>query len=240
MISRLFFIFAFLVCNPFYGQDSQIDALQKDDGPITVKKFEDEFQEEYTGNDFDYEEDGDSENLISKLVRSFMEGMEDLFGFDLEPETYRTIETILYIVLIAIGLYFMVRLLMGQKATAFFGSNNRAISPMLAQEEDISQIDLQALIDNALKQSDYRLAVRYMFLKVLKDLSGRNLIQWHFDKTNNDYLRELSSQQLQGEFRTVSRLYNYIWYGEFPINKERFVKAQAKFDQLQNSIRKHG
>lgn len=238
----LIFIFSFLLFGPLTAQeDPSVDSLKKDDSSVVVNDFAEEFQDDYDGGAFEYEREGtNSDNIISRMINSFLQWIQDIFGFEMDPDTYEVIQTIFYIIIIAVGLYFMVRLLLGQQATSFFGGKNTALAPLRTQEEDLTQIDLQALIDSALKQSDYRLAVRYMFLKVLKDLSVKKLIDWHFEKTNKDYLAELKNEGLQDDFKVVSRLYDYIWYGEFPINKERFVKAQARFDQLQKTIRKHG
>lgn len=242
MSRKLIFIFSILVFGTAMGQPQDPSKdLKVDDSSVVVNDFAEDFQQEYDGSDFDYEKEGaSSDNFISRMIDSFLQWLQDLFGFEMDPETYEVIETILYVILIAVGLYFMVRLLLGHQATSFLGGKNTALAPLRTQEEDLTQIDLQALIDDALKQSDYRLAVRYMFLKALKDLSGKKLIEWHFEKTNKDYLSELESPVLKDNFKAVSRLYDYIWYGEFPINKERFVKAEARFDQLQKSIRKHG
>lgn len=242
MIKRFYLILGLLFFGQINGQETAVqDSLVEDREPIQVNEFQEDFQQNYTDNDFNYEEGrGASENFLGRLVSWFLDGLRDLFGIDIDPDTYELMENILYVILIAVGLFFLVRLLLGQQATSFFGGNNAALAPLRTQEEDLTQIDLQALIDKALKQGDYRLAVRYMFLKSLKELSGKQLIQWHFEKTNNDYLGELTTPDLKKEFKTVSRLYDYIWYGEFPIDRARFAKAKVRFDQLHKTIAKHG
>ena len=208
---------------------------------MEARSFDGELQDKYSGRSFNYEEGGGTgENLIGRVIGGFLQWLAELFGVELSPETYKVVETILYVLLIAVGLYLMVRLLLGQQATAFFGGNNTALAPMRTQEEDLTQIDLQALINEALQQGDYRLAVRYLFLKSLKDLSVKRLIDWHFEKTNTDYLNELESAEIKTEFRAVSRLYDYVWYGEFPIDQQRFDQAQQRFEQLQKTIARHG
>lgn len=242
MINRLLVILSILCLSPLQAQDEAVaDSLLTDNAPIKMTDFEPDFQDKYADSDFNYEEGRTgSGNFISRMVNAFLSWLQEVFGVEIDPDTYELIETILYILLIAVGLYFMVRLLLGQKAVALFGGDNTALAPLRTQEEDLSQIDLQALINQALKQSDYRLAVRYMFLKVLKELSGKKLIEWHYEKTNNDYLKELKSPGLKHDFKTVSHLYDYIWYGEFPINEERFLMAQAQFDHLEKTIKKSG
>jgi hypothetical protein len=235
-------IFLLLLVLPLlsFGQQ-QATPITYDNEQIEARSFDGELQDKYSGSSFNYEEGGGTgENLIGRVIGGFLQWLAELFGVELSPETYKVVETILYVLLIAVGLYLMVRLLLGQQATAFFGGNNTALAPMRTQEEDLTQIDLQALINEALQQGDYRLAVRYLFLKSLKDLSGKRLIDWHFEKTNTDYLNELESAEIKTEFRAVSRLYDYVWYGEFPIDQQRFDQAQQRFEQLQKTIARHG
>ncbi|NQX78059.1 DUF4129 domain-containing protein [Gilvibacter sp.] len=236
----LIYILLWLV--PLIGfSQEEPTPVNYDDAPVESRQFESELEDKYDGSSFDYEESaGSGENVIARVIGGFLDWLAEIFGVEMSPETYKIVETLLYVIMIAGGLYLMVRLLLGQQATAFFGGNNTALAPILAQEEDLAQIDLQALIDEALQQGDYRLAVRYMFLKALKELSGKRLIEWHFEKTNNDYLRELESDQLKDEFKTVSRLYDYVWYGEFPIDKQRFNQAAQRFEQLQKTINRYG
>ena len=217
------------------------ETIQTDSSPIRVKEFNKELSESYTAGDFNYQESrGQSENLLRRFINWFLDIIRDIFGVDIDRDTYDLMETILYISLIAVGLYFMVRLLLGQQATAFFSGNSKTIAPLNVSEEDITQIDLDALINQALSQKDYRLAVRYMYLKVLKQLTFKEIINWHFEKTNSDYYREIESEALKENFEDVSYLYEYVWYGEFPLDAKGFQRAQTLFHTMNTKIDRHG
>jgi hypothetical protein len=71
----------------------------------------------------------------------------------------------------------------------------------------------------------------------LKKLSERNIIEWHVDKTNTDYLYEIQSKELKDNFQYLSYLYNYIWYGEFEMNDTTFNQAQKAFEKTLQSMR---
>ncbi len=212
-----------------------------DETVIETRSFDDDLSKKYSGNEFDYDQiRGESQNLLRQFIDWFFRTLEDLFGIEIDPELYSLMETLLYIVLIGIGLYFMVRLLMGQQATSFFKGKSKALAPLAIQEEQLQQTDFDAFIKEAKAQGDYRLAIRYQYLKVLRALSQGNLIDWHFEKTNSDYMREINSAEVKEGFGKVSYLYDYIWYGEFGINEGEYQKADRSFESLLKSIRKHG
>jgi len=63
-------------------------------------------------------------------------------------------------------------------------------------------------------------------------LIKQTTIEWHFDKTNNDYLNEIKDSQTKSLFKRVSYIYDYVWYGEFPIDETGFNKNKNDFNQL--------
>ncbi|WP_432410809.1 DUF4129 domain-containing protein [Rasiella sp. SM2506] len=105
-------------------------------------------------------------------------------------------------------------------------------------EEIIKTRDIQKLIDNALLQHNYRLAVRYYYLLILKRLTDAELIEYEFDKTNSDYFDEVTSEKLNSGFRKATNIYEYIWYGNFTVTESDFNKAQSIFTNLERSIPK--
>lgn len=226
------------------GQNQHLsdnDSLKLDIKPIVIKEFDGDLKQEYTGSNFNYiEGTGETENFLTRAVNWFFDGLRDLFGIDVDPDTQQLIETIIYVALIALGLFFMIRLLLGKQATSFLSGNSKTLAPIQISEEDITRIDLDALIKDALAINDYRLAVRYMYLKVLKQLSFKELISWHFEKTNSDYYNEISNVTIKEGFSKVSYLYDYIWYGEFALDASGFNKAKVVFESLNSNINRHG
>ncbi|MGJ8732140.1 MAG: DUF4129 domain-containing protein, partial [Cellulophaga sp.] len=109
----------------------------------------------------------------------------------------------------------------------------------LSEEEHIiKNEDIQQLIKNALEDKNYRLAVRYYYLYILKIMSEKELIDWQLQKTNDDYQKELSQSKYATPFVTITRLYDYVWYGDFTIDESKYNKAAEEFIKLQNSITK--
>lgn len=102
--------------------------------------------------------------------------------------------------------------------------------------EDIFSIQYQREIDKAIKEANYRLAIRLMFLELLKKMTEKNIIHFKQDKTNFDYLMQLHSTVYYKPFFRVVRNYEYSWYGEFDISREAFDIVRDHFKQLERQL----
>ena len=102
--------------------------------------------------------------------------------------------------------------------------------------EDIFAINYQKEIDRAAEQGNYRLATRLMFLRLLKQLSEKNIIRYKQDKTNLDYLMELHSTAYYKNFFRITRNYEYSWYGLFPVSPEAYAHIRNDFDQFEKGL----
>lgn len=113
----------------------------------------------------------------------------------------------------------------------------KAPETLLSDDEELIQrSDLQDLIDQALASGNYRLAVRFYYLLVLQKLSGKDLIDWQVQKTNHEYIFEIKDQELRGNFRKVTAIYDYIWYGNFEVDETAFAKAETSFKTINNKL----
>ncbi|HUR67400.1 MAG TPA: hypothetical protein VMZ03_13700 [Chitinophagaceae bacterium] len=102
--------------------------------------------------------------------------------------------------------------------------------------EDIFAINYQREIEKAAAQENYRLAVRLMYLRLLKDLAHRNIIQYKQDKTNFDYLLQLHSTRYYSSFFRLTRHYEYSWYGHFDVEEDAFKIIRGEFHQFDKEI----
>ena len=173
-------------------------------------------------------------NWFYSLLRRFFEW---LFGVDAAPTYISFFLKYIPYLLLGVLLFLIIRFfLKANTRNILFAKNNKA-SVILSEEERIIKTeDIQALIKQALEAKQFRLAIRYYYLFILKLLSEKELITWELQKTNDDYIKELSNSKLQPLFSKVTLLYDYIWYGEFAIDQESYNQASVNFDQLKNFI----
>ncbi len=112
-----------------------------------------------------------------------------------------------------------------------------ATSSSQMQEEEVKPgTDMDSLIALALKDKNYRLAVRYQYLKNLHKLAEKGFVQYAVDKTNYQYVNELTNAGLRNEFAGITLNYEYVWYGEFNIDEMLYRKLETGFTSLYNKI----
>jgi hypothetical protein len=95
--------------------------------------------------------------------------------------------------------------------------------------------DYDKLIHQSVKLADYRMAVRYLFLKTLASLADKELLHYAADKTNYQYVQEIRDDK-RNEFASLVLNYEYIWYGNFSLTAELFTAIEKKFSSFNNKI----
>jgi len=138
---------------------------------------------------------------------------------------------ILKYLLIAAAIVLIIILLLKNNVRALFYGKSASVSIDFKEfEEDIHKINFTELITTALAEKDFRRAIRLHFLKLLKELTDKNLIAWKIDKTNNDYSIELVNSKYSSSFKELILLYEYVWYGSFELDETNFKTIIEKFN----------
>lgn len=102
--------------------------------------------------------------------------------------------------------------------------------------EDIFAIRYEAEIKKALAQGDFRLAVRLHFLKILRLLADRQLINYQHDKTNLHFLLQVRSRAWYDDFFRATRHFEFAWYGQFAVDAEAYRAIADTMDELERKI----
>ncbi|WP_339713237.1 DUF4129 domain-containing protein [uncultured Kriegella sp.] len=228
-----------------HGQDDSSAEIQYDNSSLTIQKIEAADLEAYQNDpDFNYEilkTDAtwwnDFKTWAGNLLLQFFEwlfGVEKAAGFLLS--FFKWIPYILLGVLI----FILIKFFLNINATGMQrAKNNQGLVSLSEEEHIIKNEDIQQLIKKALEGQNYRLAVRYYYLYILQLMSEQELIAWEPQKTNDDYLKEIKRQELKLPFGKITRLYTYIWYGNFDIDEIGYKRAETFFSSLQKLVR-HG
>ena len=143
--------------------------------------------------------------------------------------------TILVVVLAAAVLY-ILRLKYGRPLTSdsrYFRASR--ISP----DSELIDTDYDQMIAEALKADDFKLAIRYSYLKALVFLSGKKLLVLKDWKSPFDYEKELS-KNLIPVYSQLSRLFEYTWYGDFEATKEDFEEGSSIAEELKKKANEKG
>jgi hypothetical protein len=232
ILKYIHFLFAWCFIIPVHTSVAQ-EAIKQDSSNVDVTYFKDGINERYSDTDFNYDiNDTGGVNLIQGIFRKFFNWLGDLFGIDIDFIDYKTLEYIVYGLLALGAIYLLIKFLLQSPMSSVFKTEEQTIENFQYVEENISEVNFDSLIKKALKETNYRLATRYLYLASLKKLTNKNVIDWHYDKTNNDYLNEINDTTIKTYFKRISYIYDYVWYGEFSIDEAAFNKNKDDFNKL--------
>ena len=208
---------------------SQLYAQPDDRAPVTVR-YPDKthLRDLQTSHDYQYGNDAPPpENPIARFFSWLWSKLGEFFG----SEAYQNVWQ--YVVLAAIaGL--VVYLLMKANVLDFLFPKKAQSSGLDYENvaENIHEIDFDAAIDEAVTKHNYRLGVRLLYLQTLKRLTDAQRIAYKPDKTNRQYVYELANTPLQAHFEKLTRQFELVWYGDFPVNYAQFTAIQTEFEQF--------
>lgn len=252
-MSKLF-IYIIIICCPVLlsGQSvvtdsvasvkTQTTLLAADTVSYTKREFEPDYKQRYKTEEFVYEIKPKPKTAWDRFLEWLKDLLDSIFGSEKEEGTEvdtswkEILVKIISIVLIIFVVYVIASSLAGKEIFWIFKSSGKKISVNEIMSEDLAQVNFKDLIAQTKEKGDYRLATRYYYLWVLKLLAYREVIEWHPDKTNSDYLYEINNENLRKDFEYLSYVYEYIWYGEFIIDEEAFAKAEKAFTKTLNTL----
>ncbi|MGI4728684.1 MAG: DUF4129 domain-containing protein [Janthinobacterium lividum] len=139
----------------------------------------------------------------------------------------------LFILLGSGALVFLILKLLGMDVIQIFtGKSSTLEIPYYENLENIHEIGFEEEIEKAISNRNFRLAVRLLYLNLLKKLSDAGAIKWQQDKTNLAYLQEIKNPEQQQKFGLLTRQFEYVWYGDFKIDQENFQQIKTSFQQF--------
>ncbi len=232
----VYILFVFFLCLPLIAvantQDSAKvetwDIASVDYRPASKEKMETYKQMKV----YNYERYEKPETIWDKILRWISAKLRD---------TNLNQNLILYGLIgfaVLVFLFIMLKLL-GVEITGLFvfGHKSKAAQILFKQKhDDIYSDNMEQMLAQAVKIKAYREAVRLLYLLSLRQLDALELIHWRPWKTNRDYYYELLVAEHKQLFSTLQLSYEYIWYGQFKVEEERFNKVQAQFKLFENAI----
>lgn len=108
--------------------------------------------------------------------------------------------------------------------------------------EDIEEEKLVAagvslsLLERAERANQFDVAVRLLYIQLLKELQDGGLIKYRKDFSNRDYQNQLIGRDVLADFRTVTRAYERYWFGKYPIDRLSYRNTYQHFQALKARI----
>lgn len=102
--------------------------------------------------------------------------------------------------------------------------------------QDITSVNFETLLKEALEKKDFRLATRIKFLTMLQQLQNKQKIVWKPNKTNRAYSAELADGYLGVPFKELSSIFERIWYGHKEVEEGQYIEIRTQFESMQKLI----
>ena len=208
--------------------------LKTDSVKITPRSFDLQQIKEYKARkDFIYDDTAPAESLWDRFWRWFWSWIGRFLNNGYTGGWMRYL-----VIAAAVALLIFVAIKLSGIDLKIFTRKSKAVDvPYTESLDNIHEIDFEQEIDKAIAAGNYRFAVRLFYLYSLKLLNDGALINWQPEKTNQTYVAELADQDRKRQFGQLTIQFEYIWYGEFFIDKENFNQVKISFDQFNQQLR---
>lgn len=197
--------------------------------------FDENLPEKYESIVKSYETDPPKpvkQSWFKNLLRKIFGNMPQ-FGFSGISKLFQ----ILIYVGIGILAFYLVRLIFSSGFDWPFGKTKTGGPEQLEDDLEVEgNDDLSVAIRKAASEGNFRLAVRYWYIHLLRFFDRHELISYHPEKTNSDYVQEISNSDYRAKFAELSRIYDFVWYGEIPIAEREYRHIADRFDNMVNAL----
>jgi hypothetical protein len=205
-------------------------SLKVDSSRVIVRNFDQQALTKYSRQpEFIYDQVAPiRDTLWFRFWRGFWNLMSKIFSGSIAGNL---IKYLILALLTGIVIYLILKV-GGLEFKIFSGKSKSMEVPYDESTENIHEINFEEEIQKALDHFNYRLAVRLFYLRALKLLNDQELIHWQPEKTNQTYVNELKDIEKQSQFALLTREFEYVWYGDFSIEKEGFIRIQEDFQRF--------
>lgn len=235
---RLLFILSLLIINfaasiPVFAE-SNLNTDQRD---LELKTIDETLISKYKNDrDFDYQEKvkvKEGAGLLAWISYYFQRLIYKILS---NKYLYNTIVFILILFFVLIVFLILTKT---KLSSLFYRAKSTGKKlEFIEVENNIEESDLDMLIQQEIANKNFRKAVRYYYLKILKILNEKGMINWEPSKTNRDYYYELYNSGHENSFSKLSFAYEYVWYGDFEIGANEFLNIEGEFKNFNSNIGK--
>ena len=234
-----------LISSSCYAQQDSL-VVNYDDSKLELKDISEDDLKDYKNDDaFNYVESTPEDNFLIRAFNSLKQWLgniirkivEAIFGVGQADGLLYFIFQILPYLILAFLIFLLIRFFLKVNSKTMLTGQQKGAGFQFTEEEHIiKNEDINALILTAIDQKNYRLAIRYYYLLSLKYLTEKHLVTWEQQKTNEDYITEIKTDALKSDFKAITRIYDYVWYGEFNIDELKFQHLKVPFETLNTTL----
>ena len=210
-------------------------ALKVDTSPLAIRHFNPGVLQRLSkSDDFDYvDEKAYTGSLWDNFWRWFWQTLEHLFG---RRPTGNPYSKYFYAAVILIIIAAVIIRFVRKSSGGLISRPSKQIFEDLNISENIHEISFPEEISKALTNNNYRLAVRLHYLLTLKQLNDAGLINWRAEKTNTAYINEIKDPTQRSLFGTITRQFEYVWYGNFTVDDHSYQSINSLFNNFNQTL----
>lgn len=218
----------FLFASPVRSQVNPVDYY--DSARVTERKVDTLALNKYAKDkDFQYQRELiETPNFLERFTAWLLEKLFGNYSPDDVKLAYNSFLFILVLIALGILIFYLSRISRSRLIT----SKGQDIPQVQFLDFEGSSSELDKQWQEAERDKNFPLALRFLFIKTLYYLKEANSIEWKKEKTNSDYLNELKERWQRGPFRELSELFAYTQYGGYPILEEDYRAAKILYELL--------
>ena len=206
---------------------------QNDASPVFPAERHEEITEE-----LDYSKDKKEEEEVEEDLDDWWDGMSSYENWNIDLSNSTTL-VILFILLAGLG--YLIYLMLGdvdmRKRTKGEEEEQDKINISEIEEEQLVAEGVSlTLLQRAENAGQFDVAVRLLYIQLLKELQDGGLIKYRRDFSNRDYQNQLRRSNFLNDFREVTADYERYWYGKYPIDRLSYRLVYRKFTALNAAI----
>lgn len=207
-----------------------IDETKKEYGALDLEKVnEQKWNKTVAAKEFKYQE-----KKVKPVEESAPNNSKRILP-NLNWKATATFGKVLFYVVIALAICLILYAIFG--VNFLTKSERKIVKETIADYEDVENFTAwDSALSKAEKSGDYRSAVRILYNETLQKLTLKQLIIYRKDATNSMYCQALYQTPYYKEFYKLTRIFDYVWYGEYLIDTEQYAIVKNDFKNIQQQL----
>lgn len=206
---------------------SQVNKQWYDSSTVQKRLPDQGRMEEYRSDpDFQYQEVASAPGIFDRFKEWLLERLVGLVGNENAPLAGK----ILLAALLAAVCFWVIRKLIRMDSGGQARQEEGTLSTALTFEGN--DRELERVLREAIEKGHFEEATRYALIHALRVLGRIGALKLKSDKTNSDYVGELSGSSYQSSIGTLSYYFDYSYYGNFSLKREDFDRAYHAYQNI--------
>lgn len=191
--------------------------------------------EAYQKDEFDYDRETiEQVGLFKRIFNRISQWLGNLFPdadfFHFSDFFYKILAVLAIVVLVWI-VYRIV--FSGRRLLSPDKEKNGDAEEIKFVEKNLLEVDITRYVEQAKKDADFALAIRYLNLLNIQLLAKKDLIQWRYSKSHVELIDELADVEIKKEFSRNVNIFNRVWYGDSYVDEAKYEEYARYFLNFQ-------